>query len=374
MRRYRGAHHSLAGVSMKYQLFKVKKTWHVRYQIDGKRTQQSTRETDRQRAEKVAERAYRQAALWSRGSKEIPTLSELVAMWIGIHAPTASFHHVKVVETFGRLQLHDLGDLLIDELTTARVELARVKHLETHAPVSANQWLKVLRLLCNWAVRRGILPAMPFHVRTLKVQKRPRAILPVALAREWLAEIDRREGDTFGVRLAVRLMLGLGLRESETTSARWEWFDMERRVYTPGRTKGREADPLPVPEWLFEYLVPLRQPSGLMIARADGRPRPAGFTRKAMLKANRAVGAPHITPHRLRGTFATLLSEEGVPVQDIQRALRHKMITTTAAYLETNLDRIAHGQACVAEKIGLGLLATGSGAPVANRPTKSATG
>jgi integrase len=361
-------------MSMNYQLFKVAATWHYRFQIERKRTQRSTRETDRLRAEKVAERAYRQAALWSRGGKEIPTLRELVAQWIEIHAATASPSHVKVVETFGRLHLHELDDILIDELKTDLVERARVKHLETHAPVSANQWLKVLRLLCNWAVRRGVLPAMPFHVRALKVQKRPRAILPVALAQDWLAAIDKREGHRLCVRLAVRLMLGFGLRESETISARWEWFDMERRLYTPGRTKGREADPLPVPEWLFEYLVPLRLSSGLMIARGDGRPYPAGFTRNAMLQANKAVGAPHITPHRLRGTFATLLSESGVPVQDIQRALRHKMITTTAAYLETNMDHVAHGQARIAEKIGFGLHAATDGAPVANDAVQTATG
>jgi integrase/recombinase XerC len=359
---------------MKCQLFKVGKVWHYRFQIDGGRVQRSTRETDRHRAEAVAERAYRQATLWARGSKEIPTLRELVDQWIEIHASTASPSHVKVVKTFGRLHLHGLGDVLIDELKTDRVELARVKHLETHAPVSANQWLKVLRLLCNWAIRRGVLPAMPFHVRALKVQKRPRAILPVTLAQDWLAAIDQREGDRLAVRLAVRLMLGLGLRESETISARWEWFDIERRLYTPGRTKGGEADPLPVPDWLFDYLLSLRQPAGLMITRSDGKAYPAGFTRNAMLEANRAVGGPHITPHRLRGTFATLLSESGVPVQDIQRALRHKMITTTAAYLETNMDHVAHGQARVAAKIGFGLRVVTDGAPVANEATQSATG
>lgn len=359
---------------MSVNLFRVSGTFHYRFQVDGKRVQRSTRETDRERAEKVAERAYRQAVLWSRGGRDIPTLRELARMWIEVHTATASAAHVKVVETFGRLHLYDLVDIEIDRLTTERVELARVKYLETHAPVSANQWLKVLRLLCGWAIKRGTLPAMPFHVRTLKVQKRVRAILPVAMAQDWLAAIDRREGDRHGVRIAVRLMIGLGLRESETISARWDWLDTERRLYTAGKTKGRETTPLPVPDWLFDYLAPLRMPSGLMIARPDGRPYPAGFTRNAMLAANQAVGAPHITPHRLRGTFATLLSESGVPVQDIQRALRHKMITTTAAYLETNMDHVMQGQARIAEKIGFGLRAATNGTPVANNATETATG
>jgi integrase/recombinase XerC len=351
---------------MSVTIFRVGRVWHYRFQLDGERAQRSTRETDRQRAEMIADRAFRHAKLWARDSKEIPTLRELVGQWLAVHEPTASRAHVKVVETFGRLHLCDLGDVLIDELTTDRVELARVTHLKTHAPVSANQWLKVLRLLCNWAVRRGILPAVPFHVRTLKVQKKPRAILPVKLAQDWLAAIDAHEGERDGVRCAVRLMLGLGLRESETISARWEWLDIERQLYTPGRTKGREADPLPVPAWLLDYLMPTRLPSGLIVVKPNGKPYASGFTRTAMLAANKAVGAPHITAHRLRGTFATLLSESGVPIQSIQRALRHKNLTTTAAYLEVNMDTVAQGQRRIAEKIGFGLHSESNAAPVAN--------
>ena len=161
-------------------------------------------------------------------------------------------------------------------------------------------------------------------------------------------------------------MLGLGLRESETITARWEWLDVSRQTYTPGRTKGREADPIPVPAWLIDYLMVDWKPAGLILQKSNGRPYPAGFTRSAMLTANQTVGAPHITAHRLRGTFATLLSEAGVPVQSIQRALRHKNLTTTAAYLEVDMGTVAAGQQRIAEKIGFGLRTETCGAPVAN--------
>jgi integrase/recombinase XerC len=363
-------------MAMNYQLFKVGKVWHQRFQIDGKRVQRSTGETERQRAEKVAERAYRKAALWARDGKEVPTLRELTKMWLEVHTATVSTSHAKIVETFGRLHLFELADVEIDQITTEMVEAARLEWLKTRAPVSANQSLKVLRLLCGWAIKRNILPAMPFHVRSLKVQKRVRAILPTALVQDWLAAIDKREGERLGVRVATRLALGLGLREAECRSGRWEWYDSERRLYTPGITKGKETPtPLPVPDWLFDFLEPLRKPCGLLIARPDGRPYPPGFTRNAMLEANKAVGAPHITAHRLRGSMATLLSENGVPAQDIQRLLRHASILTTAAsYLETNMDRVALGQARIAEKIGFGLRTKTDVAPVANNAPETAEG
>jgi len=353
---------------MSYHLFRVGKVWHYRFQIDGARVQRSTGETLRHRAEPIADRAYRNAKLWSRGEQSIPTLRELVTQWITIHTPTASRAHIKIVEGFGRLHLYQLGDVMIDQLTTAMVEEARNEYLNGHAPASANQWLKVFRLLCNWAVRREVIPAIPFHVRTLKVQKKPRAILSTSLARQWLAAVDAHEGDRVAVRIAVRLMLGMGLREIETITARWEWLDWDRRVYVPGETKGREADPIPVPEWLIDYLQPLRQPSGLIVTRPNGKPFPSGFTRNAMLVANQTVGAGHVTAHRLRGTFATLMSEMGAPIQSIQRAMRHKSPLTTMAYLEVNMDFVTQAQQRIADKMGFATQSELSGNPVANDP------
>lgn len=350
---------------MSYHLFRVGSVWHYRYQVDLKRVQRSTGETLRHRAEPIAARAYRNARLWSRGEQSIPTLRELVDQWLTVHIPTVSVSHAKIVEVFGRLHLYKLGDVMIDELTTDLVEEARNEYLKEHAPASANQWLKVLRLLCSWAVRREVIPAVRFHVRALTVQKKPRAILPTSLAQQWLAAVDDHEGDRPAVRIAVRLMLGMGLREIETVTADWRWLDWDRRVYVPGETKGREADPIPVPAWLIDYLQPLRQASGLIITRPNGKPCPRGFTRNAMLAANKTVGAGHVTAHRLRGTFATLMSEMGAPIQSIQRAMRHKSPLTTMAYLEVNMDFVTQAQQRIADKMGFETQSELSGNPTA---------
>ncbi|MFC0573367.1 tyrosine-type recombinase/integrase [Paraburkholderia solisilvae] len=62
---------------------------------------------------------------------------------------------------------------------------------------------------------------------------------------------------------------------------------------------------------------------------------------------------PASAAHRLRGTFATLLSEHGTPVQTIQRVLRHKDVRTTLGYLESDLAHAARAQARIAEQGGL---------------------
>ncbi|RDK01614.1 tyrosine-type recombinase/integrase [Paraburkholderia lacunae] len=350
---------------MKYKLFKVGKIWHYRFQVDGSREQRSTFETDRSIAEKVAARAFREATLWARNGRKIPTMQELVAEWLSTHKATASQSHWRGIDAFCRLHLYGLEGMPIDEITTTAVEQARCEYLKDHAPTSANHWLKTVRLLINWAVRRKIIPTSPFVVLVLKIQKKPRVVLPVPLAQAWMAALDERAGRRLGIRIAVRLMIGLGLREAETHTARWEWMDWDRRTYTPGETKGREADPLPCPNWLIDFLMPYRQATGPIVTKPTGQPYTPGFTRHAMLCANKAVGAPHVTPHRLRATYATLLSESGVPVQNVQKALRHKSALTTMGYLESSMDSVSRGQERIGEKLGFGLRQSGDGAPVA---------
>lgn len=341
---------------MSVRVFRVGagRVWHYRFQVAGARVQRSTRETSRKRAEKVAQKAFQDAVLRANGGQPVPTLRELIAGWLAIHRPVASGHHIRSVETFARLHLYNLGDKPIGAISTTDVELARNAHLESHKPSTANHWLRILKLLVMWAVKREIIPALPWKVQMLKVQKRPRAILPIGAARAWFDAIDEATARRPSVATAVRLMFGLGLRESESASARWEWIDWQRATYTPGITKGREAEPVPMPTWLLEHLAPLRRDEGLIAPRADGAQLPAGFSRSAMSAANGACSIKGITPHRLRGTFATLLSEDGTPIQTIQKVLRHKHPMTTMGYLEKNLETAALAQNRIGQKIGFG--------------------
>ncbi|SDR47227.1 tyrosine-type recombinase/integrase [Paraburkholderia tuberum] len=338
---------------MSYQLFRIGKVWHYRFQINGARVQRSTRETVKHKADTVANRAFTKAKLWARGESPVPTLRELFAQWLAAHEPVVSSAHIKAMERIARLHLYGLADMMIDELSTELIEDARIEHLKTHSRSSANHWLRSIKVACNWAVRRKVIPLLPWSVKLIKLQKRPRATLAVSMAAQWLDAIDAAAVRRPGIAIAVRLMLGAGLRESETITARWEWLDWERGTYTPGQTKGREADPVPLPVWLLDYLAPMRQSTGLIVRRPTGDAFAEGFTRRAMRLANDACEIRGVTPHRLRGTFATLLSEQGVPIQTIKRVMRHKDARTTMVYLESDLGAVVGAQARLTDTMGM---------------------
>jgi integrase len=339
---------------MSATLFRVGKSkiWHYRFQVAGVRVQRTTRLKSKSDAEAVAARAYMDAVTRANGGHPVPTLNEMFNEWMTVRGPIASASHRQSVDVVRRHHLYDLGDLLISDLTTLRIEKARNLHLVYHKPASANAWLRVLKLVVNWAVKREILPRLPWNVAMLKVQKKPRTILPLTSATAWLAEIDNITNGAREVATGIRMLFGLGLRESESASARWEWIDWERRTYTPGITKGREAEPVPMPDWLFDYLVQKRKTEGLIAPRADGSQLPPGYARRPMQLANEKCGIKGLTPHRLRGSYATLLSESGANIQTIQAVMRHKSPLTTIGYLEKNMDTVTQAQLRMAKKMG----------------------
>lgn len=337
---------------MSANVFKKGAIWHYRFQVDLKRVQKSTRLRSKDKAQEFADKAFSDAVVRANGGEPVPSLAELADKWLQVHRPTVSPAHYRSVEIFRRLHLYDLGAKEIGDIDTEDVELARNQHLGTHSAATANHWLRILKLLTRWAIHRNILKQSPWKVAMLKVQKRPRSILPIDVALAWFAAIDKATTCQPGIGIAIRMMFGLGLRENESITARWEWIDWNRKTYTPGITKGREAEPVPLADWLASYLAPMKRAEGPISSKVDGSLFAPGFHRKAIRIANTSCSIKGITPHRLRGTFATLLSEAGVPIQTIQAVMRHKSPLTTMAYLEKNRDMAAAAQTKIGEKIG----------------------
>ena len=56
--------------------------------------------------------------------------------------------------------------------------------------------------------------------------------------------------------------------------------------------------------------------------------------------AERAGVEKKVTPHRLRASVATLLLDAGMPIDQVQKFLRHKNVTTTQIYAETSLKNL----------------------------------
>jgi site-specific recombinase XerD len=102
---------------------------------------------------------------------------------------------------------------------------------------------------------------------------------------------------------------------------------------------------------LLDYLV-IREPSAtdhLLLYKGEAVKPHIVLTR---LKAfGRLAGVPDVTPHRLRHTLATLLINEGMPIESLQKFLGHQDINVTLVYAKVHNETVRRQFARAMKKI-----------------------
>ncbi len=337
-------------------LQKVGGVYHYCFRIHKKQFKGSTRAHDLQTAKKILENKRLEALLGKPTSqKEVPTFSALVKEWLSAHARTASAGHCQGVEHISRIWLTPhLGTIRIDQVTQGMILETRSRMLEAgRSMATANHLLRVVKLLWNYAVAAGFIEQVPFKVKALRIQRKPRPTVPASRVPDFLAAVDAQSHSPQAA-VMLKVMLGMGMRESEVIGMRWAWFDLDQRTYTVGKAKGKEARVLPVPAWLWKDIQSLPSTlSGLVFPGEDGKPHHSHFCRRVLQRACKDLGLVGVTMHRLRSSFASLHAEAGTPITEIQGMLGHKNIATTMIYVETSLDAKRKAQDTLSQRLKL---------------------
>lgn len=350
--------------------------WLYHFRWKGEPYKGSTGKEDRPSAERWL-RAFRDSladAAVGIASQVDPLLKDLWTEWLKVHKPPAtSERHRERVSRDWRLHILPVfGDEPASRVTAKDVELFRADYLsekslrKTDKPRtnrSANRLVAHLRLVLGWAWKTQRISAHPFTLTPLPELETVRHFLRVDQVDPFLEALDRitqagmarklgenpnnRPADALHVRIAVRAMLFMLLREDEALSMRWSGFSGEFRSYTPWDTKGGEATALPVPDDLQALLKIAKErcPDGCpwVLPGDDGEPHRGQFTRKAIKAAGEEIGVHGLTPHRMRGTGATLLARANQNAFLIQKAGRWKDIKTATAYVQLVEDDLRAG-------------------------------
>jgi len=337
-------------------LKKVGEVWHYELRINRQRIHGSTKAKDLPTAMRILEERRKELLLDQCGVRRVPTYAELVGKWLEAHKAVYSPKHWKDVEMVSRLWiLPVIGSKAVNRVVTTDVSRIRSNMLEAgRSRVTANDALKIVKLLGRYAIKLGAIKELPFHVEFLKVQKQPRPVIGGNHVSDFLAAVDN-EARNSHVGIMLRVMVGLGMRETEVLGMRWEWFDLANQTYTVGKAKGKEARMLPVPGWLWSSLHTMPKViSPWVFPALDGKPHRSQFCKKALRRVCTKLGLGNVTQHRLRATFASLHAEAGTPLPEIQGMLGHKNIATTMIYVETSLEAKRKAQDTLSQKLGLG--------------------
>ena len=154
-------------------------------------------------------------------------------------------------------------------------------------------------------------------------------------------EASRKAGP---VEHAAAALMGLsGLRVAQPAG----------RVTQPGRgydslkfigTGGKPADiPLPVPVMRAVRVLADGRTTGPLLLNRAGKALTTLDARRMVKRIARTAGCRHITPHGRRRTVCTAGLVSGVPMRDMQIAMRHADPRTTGLYdmAKNNKDRHA---------------------------------
>lgn len=306
-------------------------------------------------------------------ASQAPTLKDALADWCEAKGHKSASHMRNVkngITTHFAAHLQDP----IDTLDTHKVELVLQAYLRKEARGRANSiggrnsLLRSLNCIVGYAIRRKQIPERPYDVAIETPQAKPMIILEqdeVASFFQRLAELAPPD--------AVNLSLieyGMGFRESEARHVHVECISIRQAKSPKGDvfwighctpwdpiqgTKGKEADAVAIPEWLCPHLVALigDRKEGYLIPGRKGGAKMRCYTLPYVKAAAVAIGRPGLTPHRLRASCATHLSEAGVPLQAIQDQLRHKHMKTTRIYVRKGSAAVRQAFKTLGEDLGL---------------------
>jgi len=140
-----------------------------------------------------------------------------------------------------------------------------------------------------------------------------------------------------------------GLRVSELCGMRVEDIDWgEQLVRVRGKGKKERQVPIGAPalQAIEHYwkLLPSRpapnEPVFLRSSKSDKPMQPRTFQSRLKLYLETAGLDPHLTPHKLRHSYATHLLDAGADLRSVQELLGHAHLVTTQVYTHVTTERL----------------------------------
>lgn len=226
---------------------------------------------------------------------------------------------------FGRMRLKDIHQGLIQKYVDDRLH-ARRKNGRPYRPATINRELMCLSAIFREAVKRQYVQVNP--VRGLSQLKENNEMIRYLSADEEKALLEACRPP---IRAIVVCALHTGMRKGEILSLLWKDVDFEQRLIKVEQTKTHSKKYIPMNDTLLALLKGLPRYEGCdhVFPNEDGKPY-------VEIDANwyrtlRRAGL-NVRFHDTRHTFASRLTQAGVPLKVVMELLGHKTMKMTERY------------------------------------------
>ncbi len=186
--------------------------------------------------------------------------------------------------------------------------------------------------------------ALKFYFKKIKKMKifediptpKKAKTIPITLTKEEVIKLIKatKKGRN---RLIIKLLYSSGLRVSELVKLKTENINLKEKTAIVKAGKGNKDRIIILSEkWCKEikkYLKTKKIKSEYVFSKKNGKKISTDTIQRIIRKATKKANiTKHITPHKLRHSFATHLLEEGENIRKIQELLGHSNISTTQIY------------------------------------------
>jgi integrase/recombinase XerC len=240
----------------------------------------------------------------------------------------------------------------LDELRHLHVRSWIVAQMEARqSPRSINRRLSCLKTYFKFLRKRGWLTKDPMKkVVAPRTGKR----LPVVVQESQMAALFTHVvfGTDFGgqqERLVLELLYATGMRRSEASSLKTSDIDLSRMVLRV-RGKGDKERMLPFASYLSDLLeqflstrqttFPASQQPWLFLNRKGAQLSPDSIYKIVHKNLSLITTIEQRSPHVLRHSFATHLSNNGAELNAIKELLGHSNLAATQVYMHNSIERL----------------------------------
>ena len=267
--------------------------------------------------------------------KQVPTFAAFVEEQYLPHVKTYKRSWGTDVSLLNNHLLPRFAKRYMDDIT--RQDIVKM-HLERKAAGaaagSANRLLIMMRFIFNLALRwevPGVKENPTKNVPLMPEDNKRERYLSSDEARVLYGSVCKSDNQM--LKYIVPMLILTGARKREVLDAKWEDFDLDRRLWRIPTTKLGKPRHVPISDGVMSLLgsVPRVQEVAHVFANpATGKPYVSIFV--AWNTARTRAGMPEVRVHDLRHSFASLLINSGRSLYEVQKLLGHTQVKTTQRY------------------------------------------
>lgn len=231
--------------------------------------------------------------------------------------------------------LPTFGALFLNEITlSAVIKLHCSMRDKGYAAVTCNNAVIMVRYMFNLAKKWDIKgaennPAKGFALFEVNNQReRYLTRSEVRLLKNAINESENTQ-----LKYIVVLLLFTGCRKRELLDAKWEHFDIQRRLWRIPTTKSGKLRHVPLSDAVIEVLKGLpRFEECPYVLPNPNTLKPFNTIYISWHTARTRAGMPDLRMHDLRHSFASFLINSGRSIYEVQNILGHSQLSTTQRY------------------------------------------